>query len=191
MSLPRLPDFEHTLALAQGNLDAAGLAECHGVVCGLLVRRPDSAPDAFFLLLTMLEILAEPGLALEESLQELHHASVCQLADKDMRFVIWLPHDEDPLEERTRALAQWCNGFLAGFGSGQDGRLDTLSEEADESLADLQQIALAEVADEAGAGEEEREEEEMAFMEIVEYIRIAVLILAEDLRGPVASDSIH
>ena len=38
---------------------------------------------------------------------------------------------------------------------------------------------------------EEFEEEEQAFAEIVEYIRVAVLMLREDLRGPQAGDSIH
>ena len=40
MTAAHLPDFEHTLAIAQGNLEAPELAECHGVVCGLLCRKP-------------------------------------------------------------------------------------------------------------------------------------------------------
>ena len=59
MSVPQLPDFDHTLALSQGNLDAADLAECHGVACGLLVRLPDANPDAFLGLLDMLEIVQQ------------------------------------------------------------------------------------------------------------------------------------
>ena len=36
----------------------------------------------------------------------------------DMEFEPLLPDDEAPLEERTAALAQWCQGFLYGLGSG-------------------------------------------------------------------------
>ncbi len=36
MSSTQLPDFEHTLVIARGNLEAPELAECHGVCCGLL-----------------------------------------------------------------------------------------------------------------------------------------------------------
>ena len=43
MSGARLPDFEHTLAIAQGNLEAPELAECHGVACGLLSRHSNAS----------------------------------------------------------------------------------------------------------------------------------------------------
>ena len=191
MSLLQLPEFDHTLALAQGNLNAGELAECHGVACGLLVRYPQSGPDAFLLLLTTLEILAEPGVALREALVELHHATGRQLADEEMRLALWLPDDDEPLEDRTAALAQWCKGFLAGLGSGQDGRLETLSQEAGEALADLQQITRAEIGETAGNSPQDKDEEERAFMEIVEYTRVVALMLHEDLRGPETSDSIH
>ncbi len=56
MSSTQLPDFERTLALAQGNLEAPDLAECHGVNCGLLCRLPDASLDAFLGLLDMCKI---------------------------------------------------------------------------------------------------------------------------------------
>lgn len=192
MAAPPLPDFERTLALGHGSIDAGGLAECHGVACGLLVRRPDSDASVLLQLLAMLQIVEQPGEALCEALVELQEATAAQLVDEMMGLVIWLPEDESPLEDRTDALAQWCNGFLAGLGAGGEDRLDTLSPEAGEALADLQEIALAEVSSaEGGQAEEAREDEERAFAEIVEYIRIAVLMLREDLRGPAADDSIH
>lgn len=191
MPAPQLPDFERSLALTQGNLDAGGLSECHGVACGLLVRQPDSRADAYLALLEMLEIVTRPGVAMREVLVELFDAAGRQLADQEMRLVIWLPDDEEPLDDRTIALTQWCNGFLASIGSGQDGRLKTLSDEASEALADLGEVALAESPGEVDGGSEDFEEEEQAFAEIVEYIRVAVLILREDLRGPQAGDSIH
>lgn len=191
MSMPDLPDFHHALALAQGNLDAGELSECHGVLCGLLVRHPDCEPQVYFTLLSMLEIVDAPGAALQSVLTDLHFAAGRQLADQEMRMAIWLPDDEESIEDRTAALAQWCNGFLAGLGSGDDGRLDTLSAEAAEALADLQQIALAAVESSPDDSEDDLEEEEMAFMEIEEYVRITVMMLREDMRGPAANDSIH
>lgn len=186
-----MPDFERTLALGQGNIDEGGLAECHGVACGLLVRQPDSDPGTFLQLLEMLEIIDQPGPALREVLVDLHGVAGRQLSDEAMGLVIWLPDDERSLEIRTFALAQWCNGFLAAIGSGGDDRLNTLSEEAGEALADLREIAMAEIDAEGAQDEVVAEADEQAFAEIVEYIRIAVLILREDLRGPGASDSIH
>lgn len=186
MSATRLPDFEHTLAIAQGNLEAAELAECHGVACGLLCRLPEASLDAFIGLLGTLKLLDEPGTGLNMSLEELLNASRLQLADEDMGLALWLPNDEETLEERTMSLAQWCSGFLAGLGSGGDDSLDAMSDEANEALKDLAQISTADVMD-----TEESEDDENAFAEIVEYVRVAILIIREDLRGPDAQDLIH
>ena len=186
MSAARLPDFEHTLAIAQGNLEAAELAECHGVACGLLCRLPDASLDTFIGLLDMLKLVEKPGTGLTMSLEELLNAIRKQLADEDMGLALWLPDDEETLEERTMALAQWCGGFLAGLGSGGDSSLDAMSDEANEALKDLAQISTADVMD-----TEESEDDENAFVEIVEYIRVATLMIREDLRGPDAQDLIH
>jgi uncharacterized protein YgfB (UPF0149 family) len=184
MSTAPLPDFERTVAL--GGLEAIELAECHGVVCGLLCRMPDASLDTFITLLDMLELVNKPGSALRMALQELLNASREQLADENMGLVLWLPADNEMLEERTMALAQWCSGFLAGLGSGGEHITQALSEDAVEALRDLQQIAKAVVADTS-----ETEEEESAFVEIVEYVRVVVLMIREDMRGPDAQDQIH
>lgn len=192
MSTNSLPDFDRSLALARGNLDAAALAECHGVACGLLVRQHEANADEFFSLLAMLEIVRDATPGLQSTLEELFATSRVQLGDDEFQLALWLPADEESLEDRTEALAQWCNGFLASIGAGDDQqRLETLSGEAAEALADLQEIALAEIGADGEPDESDPEEEEGAFAEIVEYIRVAVLILREDLRGPEAGDSIH
>lgn len=186
MNSTQLPDFEHTLALTQGNLEATDLAECHGIGCGLLCRLPDASLDAFIGLLDMLEVVKTPGSGLKMALEELLNATGAQLSDEDMGFSLWLPNDEEILEERTMALAQWCSGFLAGLGSSGDETLETMSDEANDALKDLQQISTADVADTT-----ESEEDEIAFAEIVEYIRIVILMIREDLRGPEELDLIH
>jgi len=181
-----LPDFEHTLASAQGNLEAAELAECHGVACGLLCRGADSTLDAYISLLAMLELVTEAGAGLKISLEELLDASREQLADEDMSLSLWLPNDDEILEERTIALSQWCSGFLAGLGSGGDDSLKAMSEDANDALKDLEQISRAEVVDTA-----ESEEDENAYAEIVEFIRIVTLMIREDLRAPDGQGHIH
>jgi uncharacterized protein YgfB (UPF0149 family) len=53
-------------------------------------------------------------------------------------------------------------------------------------LKDLQQISSADITD-----TDESEEDENAFVEIVEYIRVVILMIREDLRGPDGQDLIH
>jgi uncharacterized protein YgfB (UPF0149 family) len=186
MSSAELPDFEHTLALAQGNLEAPDLAECHGITCGLLCRLPDASLDAMIRLLDSLELVKSPGSGLRLALEDLLNATRTQLADPEMGFSLWLPNDEEMLEERTMALSHWCSGFLAGLGSSGDGTLNAMSDEANDALRDLQQISSADVTD-----TDESDEDESAFAEIVEYIRIVILMIREDLRGPGGQDLIH
>ena len=60
-----------------------------------------------------------------------------------------------------------------------------LSEDAAEALEDLRQIAQAE------AGDGVAEDEETAFFEVVEYLRVVTLLLREELRGPESNEAIH
>lgn len=181
----QLPDFEHALGLAAGSMDAAELAECHGAACGLLCRQAGADGEDFLHLLALLQLVAGSGSELRGTMLELHRATVSQLADDQMRLALWLPGDEEPLEERTAALAQWCTGFLAGLGSGGQ-NLGELSGEALEALEDLREIARTEL----GGGLSVEEEEE-AFAQIVEYVRVVAMLLREELRGPEPDDRIH
>lgn len=186
MPVQPLPEFEDALAKAGGQFDAAALSECHGAVCGMLCRHPQYDQDQYLRLLTELELARDPASEMRECLVSLHQATVSQISDEQLRFNLWLPADEEPLEDRARALARWCSGFLAGLGFGHDAALDELSGDLEEVLADLQQIARAE-ADTDG----DSEEEEAALVEVVEYIRIVTLMLREALRPPESRDRLH
>ncbi|MFT5141341.1 MAG: hypothetical protein ACI9H8_001925 [Lysobacterales bacterium] len=182
----QLPDFDQTLAISSGQLDAMELSECHGALCGMLCRNPSSQADSFFSLLNTLELAKQPDEPLSVQLTELHYATATQLDDELLRFSLWLPDDDESLDDRTEALARWCTGFLAGLGSGHDLALETLSEDVSAALSDLEQIAQAEMT-----GEGEVEEEEAAFVEIIEYIRVVTLMMREELSPPQSQDVLH
>jgi uncharacterized protein YgfB (UPF0149 family) len=187
MSAPSLPDFERTLRLGQGNLDEAELAESHGLLCGLICRRGADTAGDFLEHLAAMKLLPKPAGALGAVMTELWERTARQLDDEEMGFELWLPNDDEPLEERTLSLAQWCAGFLAGLGSG--GQLEQLSTEAREAIDDLQEIARAELAPPAGA--DARQEDEEAYAEIVEYVRVVALTMREEFRGPGDGEAIH
>lgn len=185
MAAPSLPDFERTLRLGRGDLDAAGLAESHGLLCGLVCRQASRDAGDYLQHLVAMRLVTNAGDALNQALTEAWQSTVAQFEDEDLGFTLWLPDDDDPLEERTVALARWCSGFLAGLGSG--GQLESLSEEAREVIGDLQEIARAELSAEGDASEDD----ETAYAEIVEYVRVVTLLLREDFRGPQANEAIH
>lgn len=186
MPVAALPDFEHVVAIAGGMLDALELAECHGAACGLLCRHPHSTPDAFINLLVNLELINNPEAVLLQQLTHLHSATVSQMEDQQLRLKLWLPDDDEPLEDRSLALAHWCTGFLAGLGSGHDSSLDTLSEDLEGALKDLEQIARAEVM-----AEGDEEVEEVALVEIIEYIRVVTFMFKAELRPAADIDRLH
>jgi uncharacterized protein YgfB (UPF0149 family) len=188
MSAPELPDFEKTVRLSQGRLDAADLAECHGLLCGLLCRETYSTATDFKYQLAAMKLVVDPSAGLDTALTEAHECTARQLEDEEFGFALWLPDDEEPLEERIIALGRWCSGFLAGLVCG--GPLDALSEEAREAIEDLQQIAQAEMTAQGQYGAES-EEDENAFVEIVEYVRVVALMMHEDFRGPQLHEAIH
>lgn len=189
MGVPQLPDFEHSLRLGQGILDAAELAECHGVLCGFLAVSPQAGVEDFLGQLHALQLLDHPGQPLRAMLEELFAATVAQLEDEEMGFRLWLPDDREPLEERTEALARWCTGLLAGLAS--QGDLGALSGEAGEAVKDLEQIARAGLSAGGDGGAEARENDERAFTEIAEYVRVVTLMLREDFRGPDEGEALH
>ena len=80
--------------------------------------------------------------------------------------------------ERAAALGQWCQGFLSGFGLTR--RAYSLSDEANEVLRDL--AAIAQVQDAL----EESEDGESDYMEVMEYLRVAPMLLFSELAKPEA-----
>ena len=191
MSPNPLPDFHHVLLLSHGDLNAADLSECHGVLCGMICGENGQTAGDFLAHLDSLELAVESGTSFHDVMVEAFESTTAQLADEELRFNLWLPDDEEPMEERTSSLAHWCTGFLAGLGLG--GPMQPLSEEAAEALEDLREIARAGFSADGSNIEEitQQEENEQAFFEIVEYVRVVTLVLREEMRGPKADDPIH
>ena len=116
MTVPSLPDFERTVRLSQGNLDAAELAESHGLLCGLLCREASGTASDFLGHLGSMQLLVNPVSALESVMEEVFECTRRQLEDEEFGFTLWPRDENESLETRTSCLAQWCSGILAGLG---------------------------------------------------------------------------
>jgi len=98
------------------------------------------------------------------------------LRGDEMSFTPLLPDDDTPLASRAEALAQWCQGFLYGFGSVSGGRIK-LPAEVDEILRDFTQLARATAGD-----TEPTEDDESDYVEIIEYVRAGAQLVHDELR---------
>ena len=100
-----------------------------------------------------------------------------QLDDPEFGFSLLLPDDTVPLAQRVESLALWCQGFLAGLGLGGLQDQSKLPGDSHEVMRDFVEISRLGHGDDGVTNEDEA-----AFAEIVEYVRMAVLLVYEELR---------
>jgi uncharacterized protein len=115
-------------------------------------------------------------MATSSALTALFGATIGSLRSTDMQFDLLLPDEADTLEERTRALGLWCNGFLYGLGSNGAADPRQLSADVAEIVRDLGEISRAGVD-----GQDSEEANEVAFAELVEFVRVGVQLVFEEL----------
>lgn len=152
-------------------------AELHGLLLGRSCAGAGFDIDPW--LVDAAELLgAAPQDTVRQALIGLQEMVKTELSGSEVTIVLLLPGDDAPLQERASALGQWCQGFLGGFGLTV--RDAALSAEAMEVLQDLSAIAQVQNAlDESEDGEND-------YMEVMEYLRVAPLLLFSECAKPVA-----
>jgi hypothetical protein len=116
-------------------------------------------------------------------LEQLFEQTRGQLDDEDLSLELLLPDETDDLDLRLLGLSQWCQGFLYGFGVSGAAVEESLDDESRECLSDLLEISML------GHDEETSDETEQQYVEIVEHVRVATLLLNESLNPLEASSS--
>lgn len=153
-------------------------AELHGLLLGRSCAGAGFDIDAW--LVDAAELLgAAPQDNVRQALIGLQEMVKGELSGDEVTVVLLLPSDDAPLGERAVALGQWCQGFLGGFGL--TARDSALSAEAMEVLQDLSAIAQVQNA------LEDSEDGENDYMEVMEYLRVAPLLLFSECSKPVAA----
>jgi hypothetical protein len=120
-----------------------------------------------------------------EVLSRLYRDCRAQLDDPDLGFEPLLPAADAPVERRADALVEWCRGFLGGVGLSGSATA-VLSADANEVLADLGRVAASRF------DYDDDEEDESALNEVLEFVRVGVLLLHTELTRPrAARHSVH
>lgn len=176
-----LPGWDDVAAEADRLSLASTPAELHGALCGWLAAGGEDARDWIARVLVDAEL---PTPAMDDPLDRLRKASVAQLGDTDFGFELLLPAAGDEVAERAAALFAWCRAFLGGFGLAVGDR--SLSDEGEEALGDIGNLAAARIDD------VDPETDEEPLTEIEEYVRMAVLLLHADCAmGPRHRQRLH
>lgn len=155
-----------------------GASGCHGMFCGVLVV-DSTFPFSICLEEVLTNIDSTDIFGVEEKRILLHAFEVTrtQLLDPGLGFSLLLPRDDAALEHRVQAVAQWCDGFLFGMALSGVSAETELSQDSCEILKDIAAMARL------GVSQAHDENDELAYVEIVEYLRVGALIMMDELHA--------
>ncbi len=153
-----------------------GAAELHGSVAGFIAGggRCNAREWGDALAIDAVQEALLTGGDDGDALQALYDETASALADPDDAFAPLLPDDESALGGRVDALVAWCRGFLGGLGLANIRARGALSDDAEEAMTDLARIGASDLAT------DESESDEDAYVEVLEFVRIAALLLRDD-----------
>lgn len=174
-----LPNYDDLQRLLEDLESLNTASETHGVLCGLLLARGVEQDAWMQHLIGAAENVPGEDLQaeIETLLQQLYRATVTQLDDPEFGFYLLLPADQAVLQERADALAKWCEGFIYALGLGGVGEDALNDEDLKEFLANMSEISHARAEQ-----EDEDNDEEQAYVELVEYVRMGVLLASTELQ---------
>ncbi len=150
-------------------------SEAHGMLCGLIsggMADPESVwmsqlvPDA-----EAGDLLIAEG---QRALEALARRTIAELEDDELALRLCLPDDDQPIQQRAAAASDWVRGFLYAWGMlGSTG--PTPSEQIAEILRDFTELTRLDLD-----RLDEDEQHEEALTEVIEFIRIAVLLIYQE-----------
>jgi uncharacterized protein len=162
--------INEALAISSSPIQAA---EAHGLICGIICVSPENITSSWQKLI----LGSETNTQSLQILQDLYIESLKQISEFSFEFALTLPNDNLDINIRTEALGLWCQGFLTGLRQAKTPIENGASEEVIDALNDLTEIA------QVNSGNiEESPEDETAYMELVEYVRLVALMIFHELK---------
>lgn len=158
-------------------------AELQGALVGILSGGRTFGPAnwlAWFL--EFADAQKEPSAELTEAIQQFYQGTVDSLQDNQLGFQLLIPDEDTELAVRINALAEWCEGFLVGFGSSGISADTQFSTDVTEMLQDL--ASIAQVAD-----DELEQDAEKDFFELAEYVRVVAMRLFAEFTSENTAES--
>jgi len=167
--------IESALQLLEADINAS---EIHGTLCALLCADSANTGQMWFEnLVPAAESLADQESEATQTLNQLCEETRLNLNDPTCEFELLLPADQEDIQTRTTALADWCQGFIMGLMMCGLKDFHKLPENSAEVSQDIMEISRAG----SSYNLEESTEDENALEELIEYVRVGVLLINEEL----------
>ena len=174
--------FEYIDKIRQKSGINIDVSECHGNICACLCSENMTAE-----VLLPEEIKADESSLSSETMKlktvflSLIAETLEQLNDAEMSFYPLLSPDSESLTNRTLSLSSWCQGFIDGFGYvivQKNISMDHIEQDIiGEIIEDFSQISKL-----TSASVMNEDEEELAYMEVVEYVRVGAQLIFEEMK---------
>ena len=150
----------------------------HGFLCGRLSCGAVQMEDLVKSSAAWLGLEGEAAKAAFSDLESFYEGTLSDLQDISFLFQPLLPDDELPLAERLVSVGDWCANYLSGLGDGMGAEFD-ISEDGKEALQDI--ASIGQISTDFDSDQESEEEGEKDYLELVEYVRVAVQLIFSDL----------
>lgn len=108
----------------------------------------------------------------------LYSASFQKITTMDFSFSLLLPSDDEILPMRAQALSEWCTGFISGLNLVGIQAEHALTDELADAMFHIEEIGRLDYG-----SLDVSEEDELSYVEVSEYVRMAILSIYSDLAG--------
>lgn len=177
MTLPTFEQTDDALRRANVLVDAS---ECHGTLCALICAGKAGLKQRWLeQTLEGTDAASAPVIECRRLLDSLWNETHEALAGQQFEFEPLLPESNSEIGDRVEALTEWCDGFMYGLGLAEIESFDKLPPDVAEVLRDFADIGRGNLA-----LSENREEDEQAFMELSEYLRVGAQLVHDELNPP-------
>ena len=167
---------------------SSSVPEAHGLFSGILCGSSAAQKKQKLLWVSLLDLsFDEQDMLAKEAagvVDDFYQATLAGLSSGNLDFQLAI-EEECLLTERLEDFSIWAQGFLYGIGLSHNDNFTNNSEQVQEFMQDLLQISNAEEYELS----DEEEEDERALFELMEYVRVGILLVFEEL-NPIAKKTI-
>lgn len=176
-----LPSYTELAEALQGTDSTCNPAEAHGIICGLICATSGELAKDWQKMI----VGPKKDAHCSNILQDLMEASYHEMSDFSFEFSLVLPDDSIDINARTETLGLWCQGFLTGLQQSSTPIEEFASDDVNDALNDIVEIAQVNYGDIS-----DTDEDETAYYELVEYVRLVVLMVYHEMNNTesIASD---
>ena len=184
MSEIKMPEFLTVESALKDSGLAVTPAELHGLLVGMISGGLPLDDNAWK---PLMYDYTNDGLGWPDSAIQIGSAvfqfTVAELTGSELALSMLIPNDKEGLMNRADGLSEWVNHFISGLGL-VDLKMDKASEALKEALVDLEEIARLGIDE-----DDDIEEQESLFEQVLEHVHVCVLTIHLELGQRIHKDA--